>query len=122
MKKQMTYKDAGVDIDAEVLAWGRANNIGKLTEDEQSRIEVIEGDVFKVKTRPVDAVLAIFSYGLGTARDAFEQEEVQLFALTDFEALLRAASDAGTLDSSDVDTAAQWHERLTAGETGGAGE
>jgi SAM-dependent methyltransferase len=59
-----------VDIDEDVLAWGKANNIAKLTADQKSHIEVIQGDVFEIKTKPVDVVLAMnFSYFIFEQRD-----------------------------------------------------
>ena len=59
------HRAIGVDIDPEVLAWGRAHNLAGLPEGARSRVELIEGDVFTVKTEPVDAVLAMnFSYWL----------------------------------------------------------
>lgn len=55
----------GVDIDPEVLGWGRDHNLTKLTDDQRERVQLIEEDVFTVKTEPVDAVLAMnFSYWL----------------------------------------------------------
>lgn len=55
----------GVDIDPEVLNWGRENNVAKLDADAQKRVQLIQEDVFTVKTEPVDAVLAMnFSYWL----------------------------------------------------------
>ena len=63
------HEAIGVDIDEDVLAWGREHNIGPLTDAQKSRMEVIAGDVFKVKTRPVDAVLAMnFSYWIFETR------------------------------------------------------
>lgn len=53
----------GVDLDPEVLQWGREHNLSRLTDEERSRIDLREEDVFKVKTDPVDAVSAMnFSY------------------------------------------------------------
>lgn len=52
-----------VDIDTEVLEWGKEHNVDKLTPQQQARIKLVEDDVFKVKTDPVDMVLAMnFSY------------------------------------------------------------
>lgn len=65
------HEAIGVDLDEDVLAWGREHNIGPLTDAQKSRMEVIAGDVFEVKTRPVDAVLAMnFSYWI------FEKREI----------------------------------------------
>ena len=55
----------GVDIDPEVLAWGRAHNLGAIDDEARRRVTLIEGDVFTVRTEPVDAVVAMnFSYWL----------------------------------------------------------
>lgn len=60
----------GVDIDHEVLSWGKIHNVDALTEEQQSRIELIEDDVFKVETRPVEIILAMnFSYWFFKDRD-----------------------------------------------------
>lgn len=52
-----------VDIDPEVLEWGRKHKIAKLNEHQKNRIHIINGDVLTAKTEPVDAILAMnFSY------------------------------------------------------------
>jgi SAM-dependent methyltransferase len=52
-----------VDIDPDVLAWGKKNKIAKLNRNQTERIHVINGDVLTVETKPVDTVLAMnFSY------------------------------------------------------------
>jgi cyclopropane fatty-acyl-phospholipid synthase-like methyltransferase len=60
----------GVDIDPEVLAWGRKNNLSRLKPDARLRISLIQEDVCRVKTaKPVDVVLAMnFSYQLFLTR------------------------------------------------------
>ncbi|UCC57422.1 MAG: class I SAM-dependent methyltransferase [Gammaproteobacteria bacterium] len=59
----------GVDIDPEVLSWGREHNISKLRPEAQMRLTLIQEDVCKVQTPPVDAVLAMnFSYQLFKTR------------------------------------------------------
>lgn len=53
----------GVDIDPEVLAWGREHRVGRLSEDQRGRLRLIEGDVMTTRTEPVDVVGAFnFSY------------------------------------------------------------
>ena len=55
----------GVDIDPDVLAWGRSNRLNRLTDEERRRVTLIESDVMQVATDPVDAVGAFnFSYFL----------------------------------------------------------
>lgn len=54
---------AGVDLDAEVLAWGRENNLAKLKPSQANRIELLNENVMKVRTAPMDIILAMnFSY------------------------------------------------------------
>ncbi len=65
-----SHTAVGVDLDREVLDWGRRNHFAELKPSEQKRVRVIEGDVLKVQTDPVDAVLAMnFSYYLFTSRE-----------------------------------------------------
>lgn len=55
----------------------------------------------------VAAVVAIFSYGLPAAREAFERADVPLHTLTTFPDLLRAA--ASRMSRVDVDSLRAWH-------------
>ncbi len=58
-----------VDLDAEVLAWGREHHLAGLSAAARERIHLVEGNVLEVATPPVDAVLAMnFSYYLFTTR------------------------------------------------------
>lgn len=60
----------GVDLDSEVLRWGREHHVAALGRGAQARIQLIEGDVLTVDAGAVDAVLAMnFSYYLFTRRD-----------------------------------------------------
>lgn len=55
----------GVDIDPEVLQWGREKHLNKLINGAADRIHLHNRDVMKVKPEPVDVVLAMnFSYWL----------------------------------------------------------
>ncbi len=59
----------GVDIDPQVLAWGRANKIAGLSKAQARRVTVLNDDVLNADTGPVDAVLAMnFSYWTFRAR------------------------------------------------------
>lgn len=52
-----------VDVDPDVLAWGRRHNVAGLEPPAAARLELICADVRGVVTRPVDIVLAMnFSY------------------------------------------------------------
>ena len=60
----------GVDIDRDVLEWGRANRVGRLPEADRPRIKLLNEDVMSVETEPVDIVAAFnFSYWLFQTRD-----------------------------------------------------
>lgn len=60
----------GVDIDAEVLDWGRRNNVAKMNEGEQARLTLHCESVLDVVAEPADVVGAFnFSYYLFKTRD-----------------------------------------------------
>ena len=64
----------GVDIDAEVLAWGKKHNIHKLKPDARKRITLLQDDVMRVKTKPAQIVLAMnFSYQLFKQRETLKK-------------------------------------------------
>ena len=53
----------GVDLDSEVLDWGRQHHVAKLQPEQAARVSLLNQNVLDVKTEPVDAVLAMnFSY------------------------------------------------------------
>ena len=53
----------GVDLDTEVLAWGKNNRVNALNGDGADRIVLMNENVLTVKTPPVDMILAMnFSY------------------------------------------------------------
>ena len=53
----------GVDLDEDVMAWGRDRHVAKLAASEQERVALIKSDVVEVNTPPQDIVLAMnFSY------------------------------------------------------------
>jgi hypothetical protein len=53
----------GLDLDPEPIRYGRKNHLVKLTEDQQQRVEITQGDVLHAPTPRVDVVSAFnFSY------------------------------------------------------------
>ena len=53
----------GLDLDEEVIEWGREHNFEKLDASQQKRVNILKDDVFTAKTDPVDTILAMnFSY------------------------------------------------------------
>ncbi|MEJ2423368.1 MAG: class I SAM-dependent methyltransferase [Candidatus Thiodiazotropha sp.] len=55
----------GVDLDAEVLQWGRTHQLAELKPAERKRVSLREENVLSVKTEPVEIISAMnFSYWL----------------------------------------------------------
>jgi len=55
----------GVDLDPEVLSWGRDNQLSALSKGERSRVKLVEDNVLTAGTAKSDIVLAMnFSYWL----------------------------------------------------------
>ncbi len=53
----------GVDLDADVLAWGREHHVAELTSKQEARIALLNQNVLEVDTQQVDVLLAMnFSY------------------------------------------------------------
>jgi len=64
------FQAIGVDIDPEVLEWGRRNRISRLGTEDQARVSLIESDVMAVETPRVDLLAAFnFSYFIFDTRD-----------------------------------------------------
>lgn len=49
----------GVDLDPEVLQWGREHHIAGLKPEQQARVTLLQDNVLSVKTDPVDIVMAM---------------------------------------------------------------
>jgi len=63
IRRRKTNKAIAVDLNEEVLEWGRKHKVGKLTEEQANRVTLINDNVMTVKTDKVDAALAMnFSY------------------------------------------------------------
>jgi hypothetical protein len=60
----------GVDLDEEVLQWGELNNLSQLSEEQQSRIQLLHENVLDTDPGLADIVLAMnFSYYLFLTRE-----------------------------------------------------
>lgn len=69
VKLGKTHEAWAVDLDPAVLSWGRDHHVAALSAEARQRIHLVEDDVLKAATPPVDAVLAMnFSYYLFTTR------------------------------------------------------
>ena len=63
VSRRKTNKAIAVDLNEEVLAWGREHKVGKLTDEQATRITLINDNVMNVDTGKVDMALAMnFSY------------------------------------------------------------
>ena len=74
VKRDDEHHAVGVDLDLDVLNWGRAHNLASLDPEQFERIELLHEDV--VHTRPglVDIILAMnFSYYLFLDRDSLRE-------------------------------------------------
>lgn len=71
VRRHRDNRAIGVDLDPEVLAWARDNNLSGLKRSELARISLVEDDVTKVASPPQDIVLAMnFSYWIFFERRA----------------------------------------------------
>lgn len=74
VRRRRSNRAIGVDLDTEVLEWGREHNVKALSPAEQKRIELIEGNVLDTAAEPADIVLAMnFSYFLFRKRDELRE-------------------------------------------------
>jgi len=63
------HRSIGVDIDGEVLEWGRRNRLKTLSPQQQERVTLVQSDIMSVQTEAVDAVGALnFSYWIFKTR------------------------------------------------------
>ena len=65
-----SYQAVGVDLDNEVLEWGRLYKLAELDDDQLERIELLNEDVLQTRPGLADIILALnFSYFLFLTRD-----------------------------------------------------
>lgn len=70
VRRHRAHRAWAVDLDEEVLAWGRRNNLAGLSPGARKRITLLNADVRRSGAPPVDAVLAMnFSYYLFDRRE-----------------------------------------------------
>jgi ubiquinone/menaquinone biosynthesis C-methylase UbiE len=70
VRQSEKHQAIGVDIDPEVLDWGRRNRLSQLQAADQARVQLLESDVMTVETPPVDLLIAFnFSYFIFDTRE-----------------------------------------------------
>lgn len=63
----------GVDLDPEVTAWGEKHHVESLSEEQKSRIMLVNENVLTVSTQPQDVILAMnFSYFIFKTRETLK--------------------------------------------------
>jgi hypothetical protein len=64
----------GVDFDPAVLAWGREHRLSRLAPAERPRVQLINDDVLRVRSEPVDVLTAFnFSYWTFRSRERLRE-------------------------------------------------
>lgn len=104
-------------------AHGRGNQIeGPLAEGQQvvlvedlvstggSSLEAVEA--LRAAGASVAAVVAVFSYNLARARQAFADADVRLLTVTDFDALVAEARTRGTIGETQAADVLRWRDTL----------
>lgn len=70
IRRRPSNRALAVDLSQEVLDWGFANNVKKLTQKQQQRIELINQNVLHYEGKQTDIIIAMnFSYQLLKTRD-----------------------------------------------------
>lgn len=70
VRQRKTNCAIGVDIDAEVLGWGRDNRVSRLSNGQKRRLQLLEKNVLEAETEAPDVISAMnFSYWLFKQRN-----------------------------------------------------
>ncbi|MCU7933839.1 MAG: class I SAM-dependent methyltransferase [Candidatus Thiodiazotropha sp. (ex Dulcina madagascariensis)] len=65
VRRHKANQATGVDLDGEVLDWGRTHQLSRLKPSQQKRITLLEKNVLSVRTEPMEIISAMnFSYWL----------------------------------------------------------
>ncbi|WP_369156956.1 class I SAM-dependent methyltransferase [Candidatus Thiodiazotropha sp. LNASS1] len=73
VRRRKSNHAIGIDLDKEVLDWGRDNQLQRLKSSQQKRIRLIEDNVLSAETEPMQIISAMnFSYWLFKERTALK--------------------------------------------------
>ncbi len=65
VRRDIQHAAMGVDLDEEVLDWGKTHNLAELNPEQQQRIHLLQDNVLNTRPEPADIILAMnFSYYL----------------------------------------------------------
>lgn len=74
VKRHPENRAIGVDLDHDVLEWGRKRHLASLDEDQQARVDLHEGDVLATPTEKADITVAMnFSYWIFKQREQLRE-------------------------------------------------
>lgn len=74
VRRRKTNRAIGVDLDRATLDWSIRRHVARLRADQRARLTLLNADVLRVRTKPVDAVLAMnFSYYTFKTRDVLRR-------------------------------------------------
>lgn len=74
VRRRVVNRALGVDIDGEVLAWGRQHHLAGMEPALAQRVQLLQQDVLEVETAPADIICALnFSYWLLVGRARLKQ-------------------------------------------------
>ncbi|MAO64481.1 MAG: orotate phosphoribosyltransferase [Balneola sp.] len=73
-----------------------------------SAISVVEA--LKFVGANVEAVLSIFTYGFDKANNRFQDTDVPIYTLTDYNTLVNVAIEKGMIDCDDLDLLSSWRD------------
>ena len=94
-------------IEGELAEGSRVVLIEDLVSTGRSSVAVVEP--IRSAGCTVSCVMAIFSYGLDKARQAFDTAGIPLFTLTNFETLIDVARRDELISEADLNSLQQWH-------------
>lgn len=66
-------------------------------------------DALKSAGATVKGMVAIFSYGFEVAKDNFEEKDLDLYTLSNYENLLEQALDTNFINENELETLSQWN-------------
>jgi len=74
VRREEHHRAVGIDLDEDVLEWGRLYNLAELSEDQLQRIDLQHEDVLHVRPELADIILAMnFSYYLFLTRAELQE-------------------------------------------------
>jgi orotate phosphoribosyltransferase len=96
----------GNQIEGDYVAGQKTVVVEDLISTGKSSLQVV--DVLKASGLEVAGMVSIFNYGFDTAKQAFEQAQVQIFSLTNYPTLLELAIKKGIVQADQQEVLLKW--------------